>query len=180
MPEPAVPTVSCYNTPMAFVYTQPYIVVGAFVVHEGKVLLIQENHYPDPGKWNIPAGKLDFGENIIKAVTREAHEEAGIDFTPTGLLGIHSIYRQDVPGEVHALRIIFVGDSTHTVSLSHGEPVDGKAEISNYQWLRPDEILTMDESYFRYHDIKPLTQNYIEGNISPLDVVRHIVQLPHA
>ncbi len=94
---------------MSFSYTQPYIIVGAFIVRDGKVLLIQENHAPDKGKWNLPAGKLDFGETPLDAAKREAFEEAGINFTPTYLLGIHSIYRKNVPGEVHALRVIFGG-----------------------------------------------------------------------
>jgi 8-oxo-dGTP pyrophosphatase MutT (NUDIX family) len=161
---------------MSFSYFQTYIVIGAFIVREGNLLLIQENHPPDKGKWNIPAGKLDFGENPLDAAKREAFEEAGIDFTPTAVLGIHSVYRQDVPGEIHALRVVFIGEATNDVSLEHGEAVDGVAEIADYKWLAPKKVLAMDDSLFRYHDIKRLTQNFLDGKRYPIELVSHIIQ----
>lgn len=165
-------------TDMTFSYSQPYIVIGAFIVRDGKVLLIQENHPPDKGKWNIPAGKLDFGEDPLSASKREAFEEAGIDFTPTALLGIHSVYRQDVPGEVHALRVVFIGEAKNEISLEHGEAVNGIAEIADFKWLAPGEILALDNGLFRYHDIKNLTQSFIDKNRYPLELLRHITQAP--
>lgn len=163
---------------MSFSYSQPYAVIGAFIVRNGKVLLIQENHPPDKGKWNIPAGKLDFGERPFDAAKREAFEEAGIDFTPTALLGIHSICRKDTPGEIHALRIVFVGGAENDVSLEHGETVDGVAEIADYKWLTPDEVLAMDDALFRYHDIKDLMRSFLSKGQYPLELVSHITQTP--
>lgn len=161
---------------MSFSYTQPYIVVGAFIERDGKILLIQENHPPDKGKWNLPAGKLDFGESPLAAAKREAFEEAGIDFTPTALLGVHSVHRKDTPGEVHALRIVFIGESEGEVSLDHGEAVGGVAEIADYKWLTPDEILAMDDAIIRYHDVKKLVQNYVDSKQYPLELIDHITQ----
>jgi len=161
---------------MSFNYAQPFIVVGAFIVRDGRILLIQENHPPDKGKWNLPAGKLDFGESPLEAAKREAFEEAGVDFTATYLLGVHSVYRKDTPGEVHSLRIIFGGETKDEVSLDHGEAVDGIAEIADYTWLKPEEILDMDNELLRYHDIKDLTRDYLAGTQYPLSAVQHIVQ----
>lgn len=161
---------------MSFIYTQPYIVVGAFIVREGKILLIQENHPPDKGKWNIPAGKLDFGEQPVDAARREAYEESGIDFTPRALLGVYSIYRQDVPGEIHALRIIFSGDANGEVSFGNGEVVDGAAEIADYKWSTPEDVLAMSDELFRYRDIKDLTRSYLHKKQYPLELIAHITQ----
>jgi len=161
---------------MSFSYTQPFIVVGAFIVRDGKLLLIQENHDPDKGKWNLPAGKLDFGEDPRDAAKREAFEEAGVSFTPQSLLGIHSVHRHDTPGEVHALRIVFLGTADGEVDLSHGEPVDGVEEIADFKWVELSDVLEMDDSLLRYHDIKDLVQDYMDGKNYPLELLKHIVQ----
>jgi ADP-ribose pyrophosphatase YjhB (NUDIX family) len=163
-----------------FVYSQPFIVVGAFIVRDGKLLLIQENHYPDAGKWNLPAGKLNVGESPMDAARREAFEEAGIAFTPTALLGIHSVHRKDVPDELrelHIMRIVFVGDSLGDVSLEHGEMEGGVTEIADSKWLLLEEVLALDNAQLRYHDIKDLVRRYQQGITYPLEAIEHIVQL---
>ena len=161
---------------MTFNYTQPFTVIGAFVVRDGKILLIQENHDPDKGKWNIPAGKLDFGEDPQKCAAREAFEEAGVKFTPTAVLGIHSVVRDNGQQQVHVMRIVYTGDAEGDVSLEHGEAVDGIEEIADYKWVTPEELLAMEDSVIRYHDIKNLVHNYKAGKTLPLDAIHHFNQ----
>lgn len=164
---------------MTFNYAQPFILAGAFIVKNGKLLLIQENHDPDKGKWNIPIGKLDFGENPIKAASREAFEEAGLTFVPTALLSIHSVHRKDFleARETHTLRIIFIGNTDGEVSLEHGQPVDGIPEISNYKWLSFDEVLNLDDKELRYRDIKNLVKKYQKQISYPLELIEHFIQI---
>ena len=51
------------------VFTQTFGVVGALVEKDGKILLVKEaKATADNGKWNIPAGWLDVGENPIGGV----------------------------------------------------------------------------------------------------------------
>ena len=163
-----------------FYFTQPYVITGALIERDGKILLIQENHPPDKGKWNMPAGKLDFGENPIDAVAREVFEESGLTFTPTALLAIHSIHRKDiVQGDlraVHAIRIFFIGNAEGEVSLGHGDERDGAQEIADYQLLTPQEILAMDNAAIRYHDTKLLVEDYLKGVSYPLKALTHLVQ----
>lgn len=161
---------------MSFNHAQPYIVVGAFIVRDGKILIIQENHEPDKGKWNIPAGKLDFSEDPQKAAQREAFEEAGIRFTPTAILGIHSVVRHNSQRQVHVLRVVYTGDSAGDVSLEHGEAVGGVPEIAAYKWVTPEELLSMDDDTIRYHDLKKLVHNYQTGKRYPLDTIAHFSQ----
>lgn len=160
-------------------YTQPYIVIGALIVRSGKILLLQENHMPDKGKWNIPAGKLDNGEDPIDAVKREVLEESGLTFRPRTILGMRSIYRKDVPGNVkttHVLRIVFLGEASGDVSYDHGETGKDGLEISDHKWLSPQEVLSMPLSALRYHDIKQCVHDYQSGKSYPLDLLTHIVQ----
>ena len=34
------------------------------------------------GFWEMPSGKLDFGESVVQGLKREIYEEVGIDITP--------------------------------------------------------------------------------------------------
>lgn len=53
--------------------------VGAVIVHEGRVLLIQRGREPLKGQWSLPGGMLEVGESLKTAVIREIREETGLD-----------------------------------------------------------------------------------------------------
>jgi 8-oxo-dGTP pyrophosphatase MutT (NUDIX family) len=165
-----------------FNYEQPYIIVGALIEQEGKFLLLEENHEPNKGLWNIPSGKLDFGESPMEAARREAYEEAGVDFSPKSIVSFTSMYRQDVgpsqTGQIHAFRIIYAGTFSGQVSLEHGEPnAQNQPEISRYRWLSPDEI-SQNTFPIRYADISGAVKNYLSNRMLPLDTIVHLIQKP--
>lgn len=56
----------------------PQVGVGAIVVHEGRVLLVQRKQPPHAGQWAIPGGKQHWGESLQQAAERELLEETGI------------------------------------------------------------------------------------------------------
>ena len=56
----------------------PIIGVGAVVMYNSKVLLVQRATPPFKGLWCIPGGKVQFGESLQQAAEREIQEEAGI------------------------------------------------------------------------------------------------------
>ncbi len=152
------------------VFSQAFVVVGAIIEKDGKILLVKENMKgPDNFKWNQPAGWVDVGENPINAVIREVKEETGLDFTPTALLGIYSLVRNDITSErgtPHALKLIFKG----TVG---GKPKEPNEEIAELQWFSLEEIDSMDNKTLRDLDIKQEAKNYFAGKAYPLEVIRH-------
>jgi ADP-ribose pyrophosphatase YjhB (NUDIX family) len=44
---------------------------------------------PEAGKWSIPAGYLDYGEDPEFTATREVFEETGLRVKITGVLGVY-------------------------------------------------------------------------------------------
>lgn len=56
----------------------PLVGVGAVVVHEGKVLLVQRGTEPLRGEWSLPGGLLEVGESLSAGVVREVREETGL------------------------------------------------------------------------------------------------------
>jgi len=55
-------------------------VVSCFVEYQEEILLLlRQDHKPQPNTWGVPAGKVDEGETIYKAMKREGDQETKID-----------------------------------------------------------------------------------------------------
>ena len=64
----------------------PIVGVGAVVVDEGRVLLVQRGREPLKGKWSLPGGMLEVGESLHEGVVREVEEETGLRVEPIELI----------------------------------------------------------------------------------------------
>jgi 8-oxo-dGTP pyrophosphatase MutT (NUDIX family) len=66
------------------------------VLHDGPALLLalrQGTGYDD-GRWNLPSGKLEHGEDVLSAMVREAREEIGISLSPDSLRLATTVHRR--------------------------------------------------------------------------------------
>lgn len=59
-------------------FTDPKVGVGVAVVEDGKLLLVRRRMNPERGKWSLPAGFVDQGEDPAATAAREALEETGL------------------------------------------------------------------------------------------------------
>jgi len=160
---------------MARVISQTFGVAGAILEKNGKILLVKEaKSGSDSGKWNHPAGWIELGEHPLEAVSREVKEETGYEFSPTHILGIYSLAREDRkknPDDYfpHPLKIIFVGD------LRGNEMQNLAGDVSEIKWFLPEEIYKMDKSILRDLDIKEMVKEYFQGKRYPLALLHHTV-----
>lgn len=69
-------------------FTDPKVGVGVLVIETGRVLLVQRAVEPERGKWSLPAGYLDQGEDPRATAAREALEETGLMVVIEGLLDV--------------------------------------------------------------------------------------------
>ena len=58
---------------------QPVVGIGAVIIKEDKIVLIKRGNEPSKGKWSIPGGHVELGENLKEAVIRETKEETCLD-----------------------------------------------------------------------------------------------------
>ncbi len=61
----------------------PQVGVGALVVEQGRVLLVQRGRPPGAGLWAIPGGRQHLGETLRQAAEREILEETGVTIRAT-------------------------------------------------------------------------------------------------
>lgn len=64
----------------------------------GRLLLIRRRYEPGRGRWSLPGGRVEAGENDHQAVLREVAEETGLDVEITAHVG--SVLRPAPDGAV--------------------------------------------------------------------------------
>ena len=103
------------------------LVLGAAVVRDGRVLATRRTHPPEAaGRWELPGGKVEPGEDATDAVTREVREELGVTVHVTRMLAGAQPVR---PGYVLQVAVAV---------LVEGEPVP--VEHDMLRWLGPEEL----------------------------------------
>ncbi|HRQ39340.1 MAG TPA: NUDIX domain-containing protein [Chloroflexota bacterium] len=71
-------------------FTDPKVGVGVLVLDEaGEILLVRRTMHPEIGRWSLPAGYLDQGEDPQVTAVREVWEETGLHVTIDGLLDVY-------------------------------------------------------------------------------------------
>ncbi|MBL0404875.1 NUDIX hydrolase [Microvirga aerilata] len=78
----------------------PVPAVIAVVIREDQTLLVRRANPPDAGLWGFPGGKIEFGETVKAAATRELREETGIDAEAQDILTTLDILVRDASGLV--------------------------------------------------------------------------------
>ncbi|HWQ48136.1 MAG TPA: NUDIX domain-containing protein [Methanosarcina sp.] len=116
---------------------KPYIIsVYAVLRNEkGEFLLLRrsENSHSNPGKWDLPGGKLVRGEILEEAVVREVREETGISIVSGEIAGYATF---ELP-EKKVIAVIYDGGYLIAdVKLSH--------EHLEYVWSSLENLLEMN------------------------------------
>ena len=104
-------------------YVDPKVAVGVLVVENGRLLLVRRAMNPQKGKWSIPAGFVDSGEDPKKTAVREALEETNLDVVITSLENV--IFNSDAkPGEAGASIFIIYRAEQQGGLLKAGDDAD--------------------------------------------------------
>jgi 8-oxo-dGTP diphosphatase len=109
--------------------TSPIPTAGAFLVHDGKVLLGLRAAWKRawPGRWDAIGGGAEPGESAEEALVRELREELGVTPTAYRLLDVIPERRPDLYGPyIHHVYAVFAWD---------GEPANVCDEHSEIAWF---------------------------------------------
>jgi ADP-ribose pyrophosphatase YjhB (NUDIX family) len=119
----------------------PTIGVLALVPRGDTVLLARRANPPDEGLWGFPGGRLESGESLAQAASRELREETGVTAEFTRSLEVFEVIRRDAAGllEFHYVLVPMVG---HWIA---GEPAPG-IELLDVAWMTPRMIARVPSS----------------------------------
>lgn len=106
----------------------PQVAVGAIVVDDERLLLVQRGTPPGAGTWAVPGGRVEPDETIAEAVTRELREETGIEGVCGPLIGVCELL-PELTGDRHLVVL------DHEVTLfGPAEPVAG-SDVTDARWV---------------------------------------------
>jgi len=66
------------NVPVPIYPDAPRAAVGALVMRDGKLLVVERGKPPAEGVWALPGGSVELGETLGEAAEREVLEETGV------------------------------------------------------------------------------------------------------
>lgn len=104
--------------------------VAARVVHDNKILLVQEARGRYLGCWGLPKGHVETGESPEQAVLRELVEETEVKGVVLGLAAVRTALKKDDPA-------VFL---CYDVSGNTSTIIDQSEEISAAGWYSLTEL----------------------------------------
>ena len=93
-----------------------------------------------PGRYELPGGHIDFGEDIEAGLRREIKEELGMDVSVGDAFAAFT-YTNEIKGS-HSIEVIYFAQFTNPLDAIQLNPEDH----SSYAWLGEDELSVIEES----------------------------------
>ncbi len=116
---------------------QPVLGIGAVIIQEGKIALIKRGNEPSKGKWTIPGGLVELGENLEAAVIRETKEETLLDVENPQLIDVVDNVDLDEQGKIKYHYVII----DYLVHVKAGT-IQAASDAEELRWVPFDEVET--------------------------------------
>lgn len=115
--------------------TSPQLAVGAVVLVENRVLLVERGNPPGKGLWAIPGGRLRLGETLQQAAEREILEETGVLIQAGEPLLVVDVIQRDDEGRVRYHYVI-----VDLVAEYVGGDLKSGSDARAVRWVSPREL----------------------------------------
>jgi len=120
-------------------FTANFEIVSCFLERDGKILLLhRHDHKSQVGRWGVPAGKVEKGELLHGAMTREIAEETGLYMPLHNLQYFKKVYVMHP--EHNFVYHMFHADAP----VSFKEVVINNYEHKGFRWAFPNETVKMN------------------------------------
>ena len=123
-----------------------YFAQKGFIIKDGRVLLIKKDERDphQPGKWEVPGGRIKFGEDVGEHLKREIYEEVGLNVSVGRPFHVWQWQNKVMDGDIEIKRqIIAVARICQYISgnVSFSGNVKDDFLDGEFCWVNPKEIL---------------------------------------
>jgi ADP-ribose pyrophosphatase YjhB (NUDIX family) len=128
---------------------RPLVGAGALILGDGRLLLIRRGAQPGQGKWSIPGGLVELGENVQDAMIRETKEEVGLDVEAVKLMDVFDSVTLDDQGRVQYHFVV-----VNYLARIVGGTVRTTSDISEARWVPVEEVekFVLTDSFRRFFE----------------------------
>ena len=135
---------------------QPIVGVGALIICDGKLLLEKRKNEPGKGRWSIPGGLVELGEDVQQTVIREVKEETGLDVESPEHVDVVDNVTRDDEGKIKYHFVII----DYFVKLKGGK-LEAASDAEELRWVALDEV--------EKHDLTKTFREFVERNRDRLE-----------
>jgi ADP-ribose pyrophosphatase YjhB (NUDIX family) len=123
----------CKNKACGYVfYLNSTPAVVALITRGNKILLSKRGNAPKMGEWSLPGGFLENGEEPLKGLRREIHEELKVAVRSPRFVGI---FIDTYTAEIKHVLVIF-----YEVTLAGRSLPKTTEEVTDIRWFRADRL----------------------------------------
>jgi len=118
---------------------KPIVGIGAIIVCDGKMLLEKRKNDPGKGRWSVPGGVVELGENVTQTVIREVKEETGLDVAEPEHIDVVDQITRDENGRIKYHFVII----DYLVNLKGGT-LNAASDADKLEWVSLDDVEKYD------------------------------------
>ena len=123
----------------------------AFVIREGKILLIKRKYNPFKDKWALPGGFIEEGESSFAAAERELYEETNLIGGEWAYLCVLNTKGADPRGERTSTCYLFKPDNP--------EAAKAMDDAKEFKWVDIEDLTSENMAFDHYKAVEAYKKN---------------------
>ncbi|MDA4135244.1 MAG: NUDIX domain-containing protein [Thaumarchaeota archaeon] len=132
----------------------PLVGAGGLIHKDGAILLIKRKFEPNKGRWSLPGGLVEVGEDPAEAARREVREELGVEVEMEGLFQVANELIRDDAGKVRFHFVLI----DYLMTL-RSDRITLNEESEEYRWFNAGDVERLNTS----DNTKNVARKFIEG-----------------
>lgn len=115
--------------------------VKAVIIKNGKFLVLRQHITEDFEIWDLPGGRVEYGESPYDTLHREVAEEVGLAVTDARPIGLWWFFRKKDGGQIVCTTFRC---TPNDISVDLQRNPSNEERIQEYRWVTKQEFLTND------------------------------------